>query len=99
MTLLPESMAMVELGARYVEGKWVWGGHAAALVRLAGALNAHKGELAGLAAAEVGSPRSWSTFGQVITAVGVLRAYAAITPHYPFASRGASMPRGPGRDR
>src|ERR1700712_720271 len=51
----------------------------AALGRLAGALGARKGELADLTTAEIGSPRSWSTFGQVITAVGGLKAYAAIT--------------------
>ena len=142
MTLLPESVAMVELAASYVEGKWVSDAHAgtrdvtspstgellgtvgvavraevdaavaaargalpgwgrvpaadrgAALGRLGDALNAHKGELADLTTAEIGSPRSWSTFGQVITAVGVLRAYAAITPDYPFSSRRASMTGG-----
>jgi betaine-aldehyde dehydrogenase len=57
-----------------------------ALGRLADALTARKGELADLTTAEIGSPRSWSTFGQVITATGVLRAYAAITPDYPFYS-------------
>jgi aldehyde dehydrogenase (NAD+) len=142
MTLLPESVAMVELAASYVAGKWVSDAHVgtldvtspstgellgtvgvagrtevdsavaaargalpawgrvpaaergAALGRLAAALNARKGELADLTTAEIGSPRSWSTFGQVITAVGVLRAYAAITPDYPFASRRASMTGG-----
>src|ERR1700743_1892510 len=128
MTLLPESVAMVELAASYVAGKWVSDAHAGTLVvtspstgellgtvgvagraevdsavaaargaplgRLADALNARKGELADLTTAEIGSPRSWSTFGQVITAVGVLRAYAAITPDYPFSSRRASMTGG-----
>jgi len=142
MTLLPESVAMVELAASYVAGKWASDAHAgsldvtspttgellgtvgvagraevdsavaaargalpswgqvpaadrgAALGRLADALNARKGELADLTTAEIGSPRSWSTFGQVITAVGVLRAYAAITPDYPFSSRRASMTGG-----
>jgi aldehyde dehydrogenase (NAD+) len=142
MTLLPESVAMVEFAASYVAGKWVSGAYTAtldvtspttgerlgavgiagreevdsavavargalpawgrvpaadrgaALGRLAGALNARKGELADLTTAEIGSPRSWSTFGQVITAVGVLRAYAAITPDYPFSSRRASMTGG-----
>ncbi|HEY1841729.1 MAG TPA: aldehyde dehydrogenase [Mycobacterium sp.] len=142
MTLLPESVAMVELAASYVAGKWVSGAHTetldvtspttgellgtvgvagrdevdsavaaargalqpwgrvcaadrgAALGRLADALSTRKGELADLTTAEIGSPRSWSTFGQVITAVGVLRAYAAITPDYPFSSRRASMTGG-----
>src|ERR1700691_634907 len=31
MTLLPESMAMVELAASYVAGKWVSGAHTATL--------------------------------------------------------------------
>ena len=62
------------------------GDRAAALGRLADALTARKGELADLATAEIGSPRSWSTFGQVITATGVLRSYAAITGDHPFSS-------------
>src|ERR1700761_5547008 len=147
MTLLPESVPMVELAASYVAGKWVPDAHArtldvtspstgkllgrvgiagpdevgaavaaargalrswgqvspadrgAALGRLADALTARKGELADLTTAEIGSPRSWSTFGQVMTAVGVLRAYAAITPDYPFSSRRASMTGGTGEVR
>jgi aldehyde dehydrogenase (NAD+) len=67
---------------------------AAALGRLADALTSRKGVLADLTTAEIGSPRSWSTFGQVLTAVGVLRAYAAITPGYPFASTRPSMTGG-----
>lgn len=66
----------------------------AALGRLADALTARKGELADLATAEIGSPRSWSTFGQVITATGVLRAYAAITPEHPFTVARPSMTGG-----
>ncbi len=142
MTLLPESVPMVELAASYVAGKWVSGAYTgtldvtspttgellgtvgiagreevdtavaaargalqswgrvsaadrgAALGRLADALSARKGELADLTTAEIGSPRSWSTFGQVITAVGVLRAYAAITPDYPFSAARPSMTGG-----
>jgi len=66
----------------------------AALGRLADALTARKGELADLATAEIGSPRSWSTFGQVITATGVLRAYAAITPDHAFTTSRPSMTGG-----
>ncbi|GAC1637574.1 MAG: aldehyde dehydrogenase [Mycobacterium sp.] len=66
----------------------------AALGRMAGALNARKGQLADLTTAEIGSPRAWSTFGQVITAVGVLRAYAAITALHPFSSERPSMTGG-----
>jgi acyl-CoA reductase-like NAD-dependent aldehyde dehydrogenase len=66
----------------------------AALGRLADSLGARKGELADLTTAEIGSPRSWSTFGQVITAVGVLKAYAAITGDYPFATTRPSMTGG-----
>ncbi|MDT5002467.1 MAG: aldehyde dehydrogenase [Mycobacterium sp.] len=66
----------------------------AALGRLADALSARKGELADLTTAEIGSPRSWSTFGQVITAAGVLRAYAAITPDHPFTAGRPSMTGG-----
>jgi aldehyde dehydrogenase (NAD+) len=66
----------------------------AALGRLADALSARKGELADLTTAEIGSPRSWSTFGQVITAVGVLKAYAAITPDHPFSATRPSMTGG-----
>ena len=71
----------------------------AALGRLADALSARKGELADLTTAEIGSPRSWSTFGQVITAVGVLKAYAAITPDYPFDATRPSMTGGSVRVR
>jgi aldehyde dehydrogenase (NAD+) len=63
----------------------------AALGRLADAISARKAELADLTTAEIGSPRSWSTFGQVITAVGVLKAYAAITPDHPFSVTRPSM--------
>ena len=66
----------------------------AALGRLADALTARKGELADLATAEIGSPRSWSTFGQVLTATGVLKAYAAIAPEYPFTATRPSMTGG-----
>ncbi|MDT5364510.1 MAG: aldehyde dehydrogenase [Mycobacterium sp.] len=66
----------------------------AALGRLADALTARKGELADLTTAEIGSPRSWSTFGQVITAAGVLRAYAAITPDHPFTATRPSVTGG-----
>jgi betaine-aldehyde dehydrogenase len=66
----------------------------AALGRLAVALGARKGDLADLTTAEIGSPRSWSTFGQVITATGVLKAYAAITPDYPFSATRPSMTGG-----
>jgi aldehyde dehydrogenase (NAD+) len=66
----------------------------AALGRLADALGARKGELADLTTAEIGSPRSWSTFGQVITAVGVLKAYAAITPEHPFSASRPSVTGG-----
>src|ERR1700709_2126968 len=127
MTLLPESVAMVELAASYIAGKWVSDAHTgtldvtspttrellgtvgiagpaevdpavagarpaggggspadrgAALGRLAEALSARKGELADLTTAEIGSPRSWSTIDQVITAVGNLKAYAALTPDH-----------------
>jgi aldehyde dehydrogenase (NAD+) len=142
MTLLPESVPMVELAASYAAGKWLSGAHTetldvtsptagellgtvamadreevnfavaaarealqswkrvsaadrgASLGLLADALSARKGELADLTTAEIGSPRSWSTFGQVITAVGVLRAYAAITPDYPFSATRPSMTGG-----
>src|ERR1700735_2403340 len=142
MTLLPESVAMVELAASYVAGKWASGAHTgtldvtspttgellgtvgiagptevdsavtaargalpawgrvsaadrgAKLGRLAEALTARKGELADLTTAEIGSPRSWSTFGQVITAAGVLRGYAAVHPGSPFATTRPSMTGG-----
>ncbi|MGO9103139.1 MAG: aldehyde dehydrogenase [Mycobacterium sp.] len=72
---------------------------AAALGALADALSARKGELADLTTAEIGSPRSWSTFGQVLTAVGVLRAHAAITPDHPFESTRPSLAGGTVRVR
>ncbi|EUA30635.1 acetaldehyde dehydrogenase domain protein [Mycobacterium xenopi 4042] len=61
---------------------------------MADALTARKSTLADLTTSEIGSPRSWSTFGQVLTAVGVLRAYARITPDYPFESTRPSMTGG-----
>jgi len=142
MTLMPESIAMVELAPSYVAGRWITGTtvetvdvtspatgevlgavgvagrddvdaavaaaraalpawvatsaaeRGAALGRLADALGARKGDLADLTTAEIGSPRSWSTFGQVITAVGVLKAYAALTPDYPFVATRPSMTGG-----
>ncbi|MDV3132850.1 aldehyde dehydrogenase [Mycobacterium sp. 29Ha] len=142
MTLMPESVAMVELAPSYVAGKWITGTtvetvdvtspatgevlgavgvadrddvdaavaaaraalpawaatsaaeRGAALGRLADALGARKGDLADLTTAEIGSPRSWSTFGQVITAVGVLKAYAALTPDYPFVATRPSVTGG-----
>lgn len=66
----------------------------AALGRLAHALGARKSALADLTTAEIGSPRSWSTFGQVITATGVLKAYATITGDYPFSASRPSMTGG-----
>lgn len=83
--------------ARAAQPAWVKTSPAdrgAALGRLADKLSARKGELADLTTAEIGSPRSWSTFGQVITAVGVLKAYAALTPDYPFATTRPSMTGG-----
>lgn len=142
MTLMPESVAMVELAPSYVAGKWITGTtvetvdvtspatgevlgavgvagrddvdaavaaaraalpawaatsaaeRGAALGRLADALGARKGDLADLTTAEIGSPRSWSTFGQVITAVGVFKAYAALTPDYSFVATRPSMTGG-----
>jgi betaine-aldehyde dehydrogenase len=71
----------------------------ATLGRLADALATRKSELADLTTAEIGSPRSWSTFGQVITAVGVLKAYAAITAEHPFSADRPSVTGGTVRVR
>jgi aldehyde dehydrogenase (NAD+) len=67
---------------------------AAALGRLGAAIADRKNEFAELTTAEIGSPRKWSTFGQVLTAVGVLKSFAAITPDYPFTSTRPSMAGG-----
>ncbi|WP_460315358.1 aldehyde dehydrogenase family protein, partial [Staphylococcus aureus] len=67
---------------------------AAALGRVADALSARKNVLADLTTSEIGSPRCWSTFGQVLTAIGVLRAYAGITLDYPFESTRPSVTGG-----
>lgn len=72
---------------------------AAMLGRFADALTARKAALADLSTAEIGSPRAWSTFGQVITAVGVLRAYSALTTDYPFDSTRPSATGGSVRIR
>jgi aldehyde dehydrogenase (NAD+) len=70
---------------------------ATALGRLATAIANRKDRLAELTTAEIGSPRKWSSFGQVLTAVAVLNAVAAITTEYPFSStRPASRPPGAG---
>jgi aldehyde dehydrogenase (NAD+) len=69
----------------------------AALGRLAAALAKRKNDFADLTTAEIGSPRKWSTFGQVLTAVGMLNAYATITADYAFEStRPASRAPGAG---
>lgn len=59
---------------------------AAMLGRLADAIATRKNDFAELTTAEIGSPRKWSTFGQVLTAVGALKTVAAITAEYPFSS-------------
>jgi betaine-aldehyde dehydrogenase len=65
---------------------WTAAERGAAIDRLANGLVARKAELADLATAEIGSPRAWSTFGQVLVAAHVLRAYAAAAAEYPFTS-------------
>jgi aldehyde dehydrogenase (NAD+) len=62
-------------------------GRAAILGRIAAAISQRKNEFADLASVEIGSPRKWSTFGHVLTAVGVFDAYAAIAGDYPFESQ------------
>jgi aldehyde dehydrogenase (NAD+) len=89
-----DSAVAAARGALQVWGRVPAADRGAALGRLADALIDRKGELADLTTAEIGSPRSWSTFGQVITAAGVLRAYAAITPDYPFSATRPSMTGG-----
>jgi acyl-CoA reductase-like NAD-dependent aldehyde dehydrogenase len=56
----------------------------ALLGRLADALEARAEEFADLISAEMGSPRKWATFGQVGTALGVLRTYASLATTFTF---------------
>jgi aldehyde dehydrogenase (NAD+) len=72
---------------------------AAALGRLGAAIASRKNEFADLTTAEIGSPRKWSTFGQVLTTVGVFNSYAAITADYPFESTRPSVAGGTVRVR
>lgn len=67
---------------------------AAALGRLADEIQTRSKELGDLVSAEVGSPRKWSSFGQIGVAVGVLRAYEKITAEFSFAETRSSVTGG-----
>jgi aldehyde dehydrogenase (NAD+) len=64
---------------------------AAAIGRLADAIEARSKEFADLISAEMGSPRKWASFGQIGTALGVLRTHEKITADYSFEESRASV--------
>jgi betaine-aldehyde dehydrogenase len=64
---------------------------AAAIGRLADAIEAESRDYADVVSAEVGSPRKWASFGQIGTALGVLRTFEKITPEYRFEDRRPSV--------
>jgi aldehyde dehydrogenase (NAD+) len=53
--------------------------------RLADAIEKRSTAFGDLISAEMGSPRKWASFGQVGTAMGVLRTYEKLTGEYSFA--------------
>jgi aldehyde dehydrogenase (NAD+) len=76
--------------ARHAFDEGPWPGtspedRADALGRLGKALKARSDELVALISDEVGSPRTWARFGQLGTALGVLRAYRGIAAAYPWS--------------
>ncbi|WP_216693510.1 aldehyde dehydrogenase [Dietzia psychralcaliphila] len=56
----------------------------AAIGRLADEIQARSSAFADVVSAEVGSPRKWSSFGQIGVAIGVLRSYQKITDEFAF---------------
>ncbi|GAA1970746.1 aldehyde dehydrogenase [Nocardioides panacihumi] len=56
----------------------------ALLGRVADALEKRSVEFGDLVSAEMGSPRKWASFGQVGTALGVLRTYEKLAAEYEF---------------
>lgn len=52
--------------------------------RLADAIERHAAEFGDLISAEMGAPRKWASFGQVGTALGVLRTYEKLAADYVF---------------
>src|ERR1700749_1567250 len=81
MTLLPESMPMVELAASYVAGKWVSGAHTGALDVTSPAT----GELLGT----VGIAGPEEVDAAVAAARGALQLWGQVAP----ADRGAALGR------
>ena len=67
---------------------------AAALERLADALEARKKALADVISAEVGSPRGWATFGQVFTALGAVRSQVKTMRDFAFEEERPSVTGG-----
>ncbi|WGL54109.1 aldehyde dehydrogenase [Nocardioides sp. BP30] len=75
--------------AREALGSKEWAGTSARergelLGRLADALEARATAFGDLVSAEMGSPRSWASFGQVGTALGVLRTYERLAGDFCF---------------
>src|SRR5271154_868563 len=81
MTLLPESVAMVELAASYVAGKWVSDAHAGSLDVMSPTTGELLGTVGGAGRAEVDS------------AVAAARAALPSWGRVPAADRGAALGR------
>ncbi|MDV7136436.1 aldehyde dehydrogenase [Williamsia muralis] len=64
---------------------------AAAITALADAIESRTKVFADVVSAEVGSPRKWTTFGQLATTLGVYRSCAAIVPDYEFEAKRPSV--------
>jgi aldehyde dehydrogenase (NAD+) len=66
-----------------------------ALSRLSAALRKRADTLADVISLEVGSARSWATFGQVGTATGVLDAYVGFAAKFPWEDQRAGLAGNP----
>ncbi|MDV7352737.1 aldehyde dehydrogenase [Rhodococcus oxybenzonivorans] len=92
-----EVASAVESARSALQGEWSTSSpadRAAALGRLADALEARSREFADLLSAEVGTPRRSATFVHVMATVGVLRAYQKIGADYTFEDIRPSMTGG-----
>ncbi|ASR03214.1 Geranial dehydrogenase [Gordonia rubripertincta] len=70
---------------------WSPAERAAAISALADAIESRTEVFADLISAEVGSPRKWTPFGQLATALGVYRSCAAIAVDYEFEAKRPSL--------
>jgi acyl-CoA reductase-like NAD-dependent aldehyde dehydrogenase len=85
----PDDVALAVAAAREALESKEWAGTTALergelLGRLADAIEARADAFGDLISAEMGSPRSWASFGQVGTALGVFRTYQRLAGTFPF---------------